>query len=138
MWIINSMIHLISSTSEYFLDMLHHMFYTLDSDIVILGMLVILLVLWIFPEKKSLAAKEHASGDAAESNVDLDYDVDYDFLATHDSTPAQFDLIIAYAAMDQKDKALSLLEKLLQSSSSTTRLRADKMMDTLKKQWNLN
>jgi FimV-like protein len=132
--------NVVTRTLDYFNP--HH--YAIE-DLLILSILVMLLIVWIIPEKAtpdtttqhaehselSMATNVHT----AELSPTQQDPMDYDFMATHASSPAQFDLVLAYEAMGQKDQALAILDNLQRSQSLAVRERAEKMLDTLKQKW---
>lgn len=101
-------------------------FIVMHTDILILMFIGFILAIWIVPESRS------TSSDTTSSQSSLDIDNDFNFLATHESIPAQFDLALAFASMRQLDKALQILHTLSLSTHPDIRTKAINLQETLK------
>ena len=132
----NSIYTITHSIYDTVLDFFGPANYLVDERLLPIGVLCIAL-LWLLPKKKTTDHKHTPPNDVPHSVVSITTHTasqepsDYDFLATDASSPAQFDLVIAYTAMGQKSSALALLEKLQRSEDVMVRDRAEKMLKTL-------
>lgn len=104
-------------------------FIVLHTDVLILMIIAFILAIWIIPETSE------ASKQTEVLPLDLlppDLANDYNFMGTHESTPAQFDLALAYASMGKVEQAMEVLHRLTLSSHPETRLKASQLQDALK------
>ena len=104
-------------------------FIILHTDILILMLIAFILAIWIVPETR----RTHIEQNITQTNASqTDQDNDYNFLATHESIPAQFDLALAYASMGKTEQSMEILRQLALSHHPETRLKATELQETLK------
>lgn len=105
-------------------------FIALYADILILILIIFILLLWVIPEQPAKGSQIIGP----KQNEGADEATDYDFMATHESIPAQFDLVIALSNMGKTDEAFQILRTLSTHAHPGARKRAARMLEMLSAQ----